>query len=203
MRAAVMRSSQIVVDTVPDPEPQAGEVLVHNLVCGICGSDLHALQHGELMVEASREAGAPTVMDLSRDVIMGHEFCCEVLDYGAKANRTLKAGTRVVHPALLIRGAELHGIGYSNDVPGGFAERMVLSESMLVPASTRPDSWSINLPVSTALATTPVEWGRRSSAYVSSSSSPAMPRSTSVSFQIKLAASRIPEHSPCPKNGGI
>jgi threonine dehydrogenase-like Zn-dependent dehydrogenase len=133
MRAAVMRGSRIVVDTVPDPEPQAGEVLVNNLVCGICGSDLHALQHGELMVEASREAGAPTVMDLSRDVIMGHEFCSEILDYGPKANRTLTPGTRVVHPALLIRGAELHGIGYSNDVPGGFAERMVLSESMLVP----------------------------------------------------------------------
>ena len=139
MRAAVMRHSQIVVDTVPDPEPQTGEILVHNLVCGICGSDLHALQHGELMVEASREAGAPTVMDLSRDVIMGHEFCCEILDYGPKTARTLKPGARVVHPALLIRGAELHGIGYSNDVPGGFAEQMVLSESMLVPV---PDGLS-------------------------------------------------------------
>jgi threonine dehydrogenase-like Zn-dependent dehydrogenase len=133
MRAAVMRDSKIVVDTVPEPEPLNGEVLVGTLVCGICGSDLHALQHGELMVEASREAGAPTVMDLSRDVIMGHEFCAEILDYGPNTRGQLKRGTRVVHPAILIRGSEFHGIGYSNDVPGGFAERMLLSESMLVP----------------------------------------------------------------------
>jgi threonine dehydrogenase-like Zn-dependent dehydrogenase len=133
MRAAVMRDSKIVVDTVPEPEPLAGEILVGTLVCGICGSDLHALQHGELMVEASREAGAPTVMDLSRDVIMGHEFCAEILDYGPKTHRQYKPGTRVVHPAILIRGSEFHGLGYSNDVPGGFAERMLLFESMLVP----------------------------------------------------------------------
>jgi len=128
-----MRDGQIVVDTVPDPEPLAGEVLVGTVVCGICGSDLHALQHGEQMVEASREAGAPTVMDLSRDVIMGHEFCAEILDYGPKTSARHERGTRVVHPAILIRGSEFHGIGYSNDVPGGFAERMVLSEAMLVP----------------------------------------------------------------------
>jgi threonine dehydrogenase-like Zn-dependent dehydrogenase len=85
------------------------------------------------MVEASREAGAPTVMDLSRDVIMGHEFCAEILDYGPNTRGQLKRGARVVHPAILIRGSEFHGIGYSNDVPGGFAERMLLSESMLVP----------------------------------------------------------------------
>jgi threonine dehydrogenase-like Zn-dependent dehydrogenase len=133
MRAAVMRDSKIVVDTVLEPEPLTGEILVGTLVCGICGSDLHALQHGELMVEASREAGAPTVMDLSRDVIMGHEFCAEILDYGPNTRGQLKRGTRVVHPAILIRGSEFHGIGYSNDVPGGFAERMLLSESMLVP----------------------------------------------------------------------
>ena len=133
MRAAVMRGAKILVDTVPDPEPREGETLVRTLACGICGSDLHALKHGDLMVEASREAGAPTVMDLSRDVIMGHEFCAEILDYGPNAARRLRPGTRVVHPALLIRGTEIHGIGYSNDVPGGFAEQMVLSESMVVP----------------------------------------------------------------------
>ncbi len=133
MRAAIMRDAKIVVDTVPEPEPQKGEILVGTLACGICGSDLHALKHGPQMVEASREAGAPTVMDLSRDVIMGHEFCAEIRDYGPGTGRQHKPGTRVVHPALLIRGAEFHGLGYSNEVPGGFAERMLLMESMLVP----------------------------------------------------------------------
>jgi threonine dehydrogenase-like Zn-dependent dehydrogenase len=152
MRAAVMRDARIVVDDVPEPEPLAGEVLVSTLVCGICGSDLHALQHGELMVEASREAGAPTVMDLSRDVIMGHEFCAEILDYGPKTSRQHDKGTRVVHPAILIRGSEFHGIGYSNEVPGGFAERMVLMESMLVPVPN-------GLPSEQAALTEPISVG--------------------------------------------
>ena len=152
MRAAIMRDAKIVVDTVPEPEPQAGEILVSTLVCGICGSDLHALQHGPEMVEASREAGAPTVMDLSRDVIMGHEFCAEILDYGPGTSRQFEKGTRVVHPALLIRGAEFHGLGYSNEVPGGFAERMLLMESMLVPVPN-------GLPSEHAALTEPISVG--------------------------------------------
>src|SRR5881396_1315410 len=75
MRAAVMRQSKLVVDTLPDPEPGPGEVLVKTLACGICGSDLHALRHADKMVEAARESGVPFAMDPQRDVVMGHEFC--------------------------------------------------------------------------------------------------------------------------------
>ena len=35
-------------------------------------------------------------MDLSRDVVFGHEFCCEVLDYGPGTARKLKPGTQSV-----------------------------------------------------------------------------------------------------------
>ena len=45
-------------------------------------SDLHALKHAEKMVENSRKAGALFPMDLQRDIVMGHEFCAEVVDYG-------------------------------------------------------------------------------------------------------------------------
>jgi len=135
MRAAIMRNAKIVVDTVPEPEPLAGEVLVSIHACGICGSDLSALKYGDLMVEASIEAGVPpaSVMDLTKDVYMGHEFCAEILDYGPDTIRQHKIGTRVVHPAILIRGNDAHGIGYSNKVPGGFGERMIVSEMLLVP----------------------------------------------------------------------
>src|SRR5262245_17351828 len=78
MRAAVMRNRALVVAEVPTPEPAHGEVLVRTLACGICGSDLHALKHAECFVESSKRAGNPRVMDLSRDVIMGHEFCAEI-----------------------------------------------------------------------------------------------------------------------------
>ena len=104
MRAAVMRNRQLVVDTVPDPEPGPGEVLVRTLACGICGSDLHALTHADKMVEAARETGAPFGIDPSRDVVMGHEFCAEVIDYGPDTAGNAKPGERVVSMPLLFRG---------------------------------------------------------------------------------------------------
>jgi threonine dehydrogenase-like Zn-dependent dehydrogenase len=133
MQAAVMRDAKIVVDTVPDPEPQTGEVLVRTVACGICGSDLHALKHGDQMVEAARDTDAPFVMDLSRDVVMGHEFCAEILDYGPNTSRRFPPGTLVTSMPALLRSSGIQGIGYSNEVPGGYSERMVLTEPLVVP----------------------------------------------------------------------
>src|SRR5262245_36746133 len=95
MRAVAMRNRQLVVADVPVPEPGPGEVLVKTLACGICGSDLHALKHAERFVEAGKRAGNAFVMDLSRDVVMGHEFCAEIVDHGPATARTLPVGTRV------------------------------------------------------------------------------------------------------------
>src|ERR1700744_6529955 len=93
MRAAIFRNGEIVVDSMPEPKPGAGQVLVKTLACGICGSDLHARKHAHRMVEMAKYV-ARTPMDLSRDVVFGHEFCCEVLDYGPATERRLKPGTR-------------------------------------------------------------------------------------------------------------
>src|SRR5277367_2663281 len=108
MRAAIMRGKKLVVDNVPTPAPGAGEVLVKTLACGICGSDLHALKHAGKMVEGSRRAVAPSSMDLKRDIVMGHEFCAEVVDFGPQTQKRLKAGTRVCAMPVLIsaRGVE-------------------------------------------------------------------------------------------------
>ena len=62
-------------------------------------------------------------MDLSRDVVFGHEFCCEVLDYGPGTQRRLKPGTRVCSLPALLTPDGPQGIGYSNDNVGGYAER--------------------------------------------------------------------------------
>src|ERR1700682_5443365 len=132
MRAAIFRSGEIIVDSLPHPTPSAGQVLVKSLACGICGSDLHARKHAHRMVELSRHFPGRKPMDLSRDVVFGHEFCCEIVDYGADTQRKLKAGTRVCSLPALLTPEGPQGIGYSNDNVGGYAERMLLSEALLL-----------------------------------------------------------------------
>ena len=133
MRAAIMRDAQIIVDEMAMPEPSQGEVLVKTLACGICGSDLHALKHGHQMVQTSIETGGSFSMDLTRDVVMGHEFCAEILDHGPGTSDNLLAGTRVCSFPATVHNGQPTTIGYSNAVPGGYAQNMVLMESMLLP----------------------------------------------------------------------
>ena len=132
MRAAVMRTQALVVADVPVPALGPGDVLVRTLACGICGSDLHALKHAEKFVETSRRAGNPFVMDLGRDVIMGHEFCAEIVEHGPDTTRALKVGARVCSRPTLMRPTGPQSIGYSNDNPGGYGEYMRLSEALLL-----------------------------------------------------------------------
>ena len=132
MRAAVMRDQKLVVDDVPTPEPGPGEVLVKTLACGICGSDLHALKHAQKLVEISEQSGGVFNMDLTRDIVMGHEFCVEVLDHGPETGKTLKAGSRACSMPVLIRPAGVETVGYSNDHPGGYGELMRLTEGLLL-----------------------------------------------------------------------
>jgi len=131
MRAAVMRDFRLVTDTVPDPVPGPGEVLVKTLGCGICGSDLHALKYTKQFLENSPQR--TSAFDANRDVVMGHEFCAEILDYGPGCVKRLPPGTRVCSMPILMRNGAPTSVGYSNDVPGGYAERMVLMEPLLLP----------------------------------------------------------------------
>jgi threonine dehydrogenase-like Zn-dependent dehydrogenase len=132
MRAAVFRNGELVADTVPDPEPWSGQVLVKTLACGICGSDLHALRHAPKMVAAAARAGSGFSMDLSRDIVFGHEFCAEVVDHGPGTQKALKPGVRVCSVPVAITPAGMRTVGYANDAPGGFGEYMVLNEMLLL-----------------------------------------------------------------------
>jgi threonine dehydrogenase-like Zn-dependent dehydrogenase len=127
-----MRDRRLVVADVPAPTPGAGEVLVRTLACGICGSDLHALKHAEQFVETARRAGNAFVMDLGRDVVMGHEFCAEIVEHGPDTTRALPVGTRVCSRPTLLRATGPQSIGYSNDNPGGYGEYMRLTEALLL-----------------------------------------------------------------------
>jgi threonine dehydrogenase-like Zn-dependent dehydrogenase len=138
MRAAVMRAGALVVDDVADPIPAPGQVLVRTIACGICGSDLHFLKYGDQMAELGVDLGLPTRYDLSKDIVMGHEFSAEVLELGPHTNAAVKPGDVVVSMPMMLpanfdlsdpSGVEAIG-AYSNVYPGGYGELMVLS-SML------------------------------------------------------------------------
>ena len=143
MRAAVMQHWQMQVQDLPDPTPGPGQVLTKVLACGICGSDLHMLQHGaemratmaELAGDAEPDPMSPKTFEAEHPTVMGHEFCCEVVDVGADVN-TLSVGDIVVSMPVAFDAEGLHAVGYSNKYNGGYAELMVLNEmlSMKVPS---------------------------------------------------------------------
>ncbi len=85
MKAAVFKKrDEMAVIDVPNPVAGAGEVVlkVHN--CGICGSDLHAVQYG---------------LGMAADTVMGHEFCGEISSMGDGVNG-FQLGDRVTSLAV-------------------------------------------------------------------------------------------------------
>jgi 2-desacetyl-2-hydroxyethyl bacteriochlorophyllide A dehydrogenase len=133
MRAVIRRNKQLVCDEIAELEPAEGQVLVRTLACGICGSDLHALHHMEHMIELGRRGGGgDSGFDPTADTVFGHEFCAEILDHGPGSAKTLKAGTRVVSMPLTLTPGGVEALGFSNRLPGGFAERMILSEALIL-----------------------------------------------------------------------
>ncbi|WP_374578582.1 zinc-binding dehydrogenase [Phenylobacterium sp.] len=154
MRAVIRRNKQLVCDEIADLKPQAGQVLVRTLACGICGSDLHALHHMEHMIDLTRRAGGiGEGFDPTLDTVFGHEFCAEILEHGPGTTGALKAGTRIVSvPATLTPAGGVELLGFSNTLPGGFAEQMILSEAMLLPVPN-------GLPTDKAVLTEPFAVG--------------------------------------------
>ncbi len=139
MRAAVLSGGEMVVrDDVAEPVPAAGQVLVEVKACGICGSDLHFARHGHRAIEVGRriegmpEIGGPQPeLDLARDVYMGHEFAAEILDTGPDT-ATFAPGTVVTSIPILASASAIRPIVYSNEVLGGYAQRMLLSAPLLL-----------------------------------------------------------------------
>lgn len=137
MRAAVLRGGSIVVrDDVAEPAPAFGQVLVQVQACGICGSDLHFVRHGEEMLALGEQMeGMPEMgssrPDLGRDIFMGHEFSAEVLEAGPDTVAP-KAGTLVTSIPVVVTATGIEPIVYSNEIHGGYGERMLLSAPLLL-----------------------------------------------------------------------
>lgn len=76
MQAVVLRGpGELAVESVSDPTPGDGELVLRVSACGICGTDLHVYQAGALPPGS----------------ILGHEFCGEVMEtaHGFSAGDTV------------------------------------------------------------------------------------------------------------------
>ncbi|HEX6313139.1 MAG TPA: zinc-binding dehydrogenase [Acidimicrobiia bacterium] len=141
MRAAIARAGTLVVDEVAEPEPGDGHALVAVRACGICGSDLHTLRHAHRMVDVAEATGMGGAFDPDADFVMGHEYVAEVLELGpATDGVAVRPGDLVVSIPFLIAGADLVPLGFSNDYPGAYAERMLLTAGACLPVPNGLDA---------------------------------------------------------------
>ncbi len=147
MRAAVVNEGHSfdIVD-VPDPDPGPGEMVLRVHACGICGSDLKAVDN------------------MRTGLVMGHEFCGEVVAIGAGVTNW-EIGSRVSALPLIgcgvclpcVTGDVAHcatldmiGVGGS---PGGYAEfvRVAARESFLLPEAVAFDVGALVEPLAVGL----------------------------------------------------
>lgn len=70
------------VRQAPELHPGPGEVVIKNMVCGVCGTDVHIF-HGE-----------PGSADVNPPVVLGHEYSGEVVEVGEGVT-ALKPGDHV------------------------------------------------------------------------------------------------------------
>ena len=152
MEAVTMERGILRKVEVDEPIPKKGEVLVKSIACGICGSDLHAAKHTEDFVKTSRESGGAFKLTTFNPVILGHEFCAEIVDYGPNTEKSLAPGTLVCAAPVLLRDPFL-SIGFSEKTPGGFSQYMLLSESVMqpVPSGVKAEDAALTEPVAVAL----------------------------------------------------
>jgi len=125
MRAVVLGEQKTLsVCEIEKPVPGRGQLLLRVRACGICGSDLHAVDTGYAAV----------------GTVLGHEFAGEVAAIGEGVGDHLSVGDRVNGVGALFCGecekcqahryeecAGFRTIGFDPEVPGGYAEYMLVS----------------------------------------------------------------------------
>ncbi|MEM8924436.1 MAG: zinc-binding dehydrogenase [Actinomycetota bacterium] len=134
MRAAILRNGAMVVDDIPELHPGPSQVLVSTIACGICGSDLHAVDHLHDLVSTAQDVGSTTfTLDADRDLVMGHETSVLVEEVGSEVDGIRPGTAMTAMPALTTVEGAFAVPGYDNTYPGGFAQRMLLDPGALLP----------------------------------------------------------------------
>jgi threonine dehydrogenase-like Zn-dependent dehydrogenase len=130
MKAVVCQYGELRVTDRPEPRPGPGHVLIDVLRCGICGSDLHARHHCDHWADLNARTGYKIWGRSKDEQVFGHEFCGEVVEHGPGCARTHKVGSRVVALPALRHDGIIEGLGFSATLNGGYAERMLIDESL-------------------------------------------------------------------------
>jgi threonine dehydrogenase-like Zn-dependent dehydrogenase len=149
MKSVTCTNAKLEVVDRPTPTPGKGQLLIEVLRCGICGSDLHARHHCDELADVMADSGYDAFMRSNQQVVFGHEFCGEVVDYGPGTRKAPRRGTPVVALPLLRRGKEVHGIGLSTMAPGAYAEQLLVERSLTlaVPNGLSPEIAALTEPM--------------------------------------------------------
>jgi threonine dehydrogenase-like Zn-dependent dehydrogenase len=146
----VTLESRFTVSEVPDPDCGPGDVVVRVAACGICGSDLHMLEAKLIPSGAIMGHEASGVVEQVGSEITGfaagdHVAIQPFDPCGTCGPCTSGASQRCVNNARTTL-----GLGFR---PGAYAERVAVSEQMLVrlPADVPLDLASIAEPLAVAL----------------------------------------------------
>jgi threonine dehydrogenase-like Zn-dependent dehydrogenase len=152
MRAVVCEGHELSVREVPDLIPGPGQVVIEVQRCGICGSDLHSRLHADDLADVLGEIGYDDYMRAAHPVVLGHELFGVVAERGPDTRGTPAEGTPVVALPLVRHGREIHAVGLSAKAPGGYAERVIVQESMVlkVPNGLTPDTAALTEPMAVA-----------------------------------------------------
>ena len=143
MKAAVLRKigQELKIETLPIPEPQAGQILIKVVACGVCHSDLHAIEG-----DWTPHPALP--------LIPGHEVTGHVAALGAGVT-DFRIGDPVGVPWMFsacgtcefcLAGMETicksgEATGYSK--PGGYAEYMVAEAAFVGRLSKSDDLYQL------------------------------------------------------------
>jgi 6-hydroxycyclohex-1-ene-1-carbonyl-CoA dehydrogenase len=124
MKAAVFHgpNQPLVIEDVPTPDPDAGEIRVKVAGCGVCHTDLHYIDHG-----------VPTFK--KPPLILGHEPS-GIVDAVGEGVANFKEGDRVLLPAVLTCGVCPNCrvgrenicdtmIMFGNNIDGAYAEYVI------------------------------------------------------------------------------
>lgn len=155
MKSVLCQNAELRVVERSKLEPVKGQILLEVVRCGICGSDLHMQHHCDHMHNLASRVGMSGVATSTDELIMGHEFCGKVLDYGPKTRKKLKQDTLVCAMPMLnvVDKGGYMPTGLSPNASGAYAEQVLAQSSLVfeVPNGLDADSAALTEPMAVAL----------------------------------------------------